>query len=148
MTFTASKALSRRRPEASRGSPQTATPDAFLTRHIQPGCPQNAFWIRNLKLWIFLVALLLSSCGGPFAGAGRWYYAADNREARADEVKRDWNVCADVVDLKFGGLAISRNAEVHSAPWFAVRECMVKKGYVYEEASGVRYPSGARTGDK
>ncbi len=144
MTSTASKGFSRRKPK---GFLQAVKPEVFPTQHIQPRCPQNAFGVLPLNLWILLFALLVSSCGGPLA-SGRWYHAADNREAPADEVKRDWNACADVVDLKFGGFEVSRNAEVHSAPWFAVRECMVKKGYVYEDPNGTRYPPAARPGGK
>ncbi len=110
--------------------------------------PEASFWGLLCLLFGFLLQLLALSCGGPLAGTGRWYYATDNREAPAEEVKRDWNACADVVDLKFGGFEVSRNAEVLSAPWFAVRECLIGKGYVYEDAKGTRYPSSARTGGK
>jgi hypothetical protein len=56
-------------------------------------------------------------------------------------VKREWYQCADSVDAKYGGMGFTHNAEIFSAPWIELRECMIGKGYVYENSNEIRYPS-------
>lgn len=102
--------------------------------------------IRRSQLLRVLPAIVTAAasttCGVTM---GYWFRTDTDTLAPYDDVKRDWNACADVVDIKYGGFGLTRNAEVLSVPWVETRECMVQeKGYYHVtpgcSGKGTRYP--------
>lgn len=61
-----------------------------------------------------------------------------------EDVRREWNACSDVVDVKYGGFGFTRSAEPYTRPWIETRDCMVQKGYYHTtphlDGTATRYP--------